>query len=232
MVRQNESELHLVRILDAAYLALQSLSQNPHELTSDIASRIEKIQKLIRQLQSIDRKKQEEYILGTLRKHQIHKRSGFSTVVGDYERAEEGAEPAASRARPKNSTQKQEKQEKQEKKGRKTQILNDLRARMHEARKANAEDFEEDEYETSELEQDVLTLKKRLKGLQKGSLDWAVCVLGVSKAASVAEAQKKYRVLAKKWHPDLSHENKDVLTEAMSLLNEAWDIFRKKKGDK
>jgi len=51
-------------------------------------------------------------------------------------------------------------------------------------------------------------------------------ILEVSKNASKEVIEKAYRVLAKKYHPDLQEEvNKKIAEEKMKLINEAYEIL-------
>lgn len=51
-------------------------------------------------------------------------------------------------------------------------------------------------------------------------------ILEVSKNASQEIIEKAYKVLAKKYHPDLQEEqNKKIAEEKMKLINEAYEIL-------
>lgn len=70
-----------------------------------------------------------------------------------------------------------------------------------------------------------------------GKIDDAYVTLGISKLATLAEAQNAYRQLAKKYHPDLLRaqglpdEMLRQATERMERINESWQTIQKGKKD-
>ena len=57
-------------------------------------------------------------------------------------------------------------------------------------------------------------------------------VLGVSRTASDEEIKKKYRELARKYHPDNYANNPlaDLAQEKMKQINEAYDVVTKERA--
>lgn len=60
-------------------------------------------------------------------------------------------------------------------------------------------------------------------------------ILGVPKSASADEIKKKYRVLAKQYHPDTSEGNKEATAEKFKEVSEAYEVLgdaeKRKKYD-
>ena len=54
-------------------------------------------------------------------------------------------------------------------------------------------------------------------------------VLGISKDASDADIKKAYRKLARKYHPDLNHDDPKTAEEKMKEVNAAYDILKDPK---
>ena len=50
-------------------------------------------------------------------------------------------------------------------------------------------------------------------------------VLGVSKTATPEEIKKAYRSLAKKYHPDVSTEEKEVAEAKFKEISEAYEVL-------
>ena len=50
-------------------------------------------------------------------------------------------------------------------------------------------------------------------------------VLGVSKTATADEIKHAYRTLAKKYHPDVSTEPKDVAEAKFKEISEAYEVL-------
>ncbi|MBD2608844.1 DnaJ domain-containing protein, partial [Scytonema hofmannii FACHB-248] len=67
---------------------------------------------------------------------------------------------------------------------------------------------------------------------QKDKITRAYATLEVQSNASFAEVKQAYRILVKKWHPDLFVDKPQLQKEAqekMWLINEAYTILSEKK---
>lgn len=58
---------------------------------------------------------------------------------------------------------------------------------------------------------------------KKGSVEWALCILGLSHFSSLAETKKNYLRLAQEYHPDKKNGED---TQQMQDLNEAWELIK------
>ena len=54
-------------------------------------------------------------------------------------------------------------------------------------------------------------------------------ILGVNEDASADEIKKAYKSLAKKWHPDLHQDDKQIAEEKFKEINAAYDILKDEK---
>ena len=61
-------------------------------------------------------------------------------------------------------------------------------------------------------------------------LDQAGEILGISKSATEEEVKKKYRALAKKWHPDVNPTQE--AHKKMQEINKAYELIMKEKFGK
>lgn len=120
-------------------------------------------------------------------------------------------------------------EEKKKRREQREELIREMQERIRQAQnfEEQPKTQQDDALDASQLYESI---KRNARFIPKRSFSWACLFVGVTEQASLDEGKSSYRERAKLWHPDRgSAAEKELFSEAMSSLNEAWNIFKKNR---